>query len=193
MKTPRNSNVALVVRLIATSPDLPFRLATGFDEARQTAHGQVAALERYDMVAGIDMHGTEIEIKLRIEDPPRLIAAVERAGSRLVRAREFEDNRLYDFPQQDLMRREAMLRVRVVPGSALLTYKDSPRVEEGAKVRHEIEVRFDADGPLVAILERIGMVPQFRYQKYRTTWARGELKITLDETPIGNFTELEGP
>lgn len=145
------------------------------------------------MVAGIDMHGTEIEIKLRIEDPARLIAAVEKAGARLVRAREFEDNRLYDFPEQDLMRREAMLRVRVVPGSALLTYKDSPRVEEGAKVRHEIEVRFDADRPLVAILERIGMVPQFRYQKYRTTWARGELKITLDETPIGNFAELEGP
>jgi adenylate cyclase class 2 len=145
------------------------------------------------MLAGIDMHGTEIEIKLRIEDPARLIAAVEKAGARLVRAREFEDNRLYDFPGQDLMRRDAMLRVRSLAGGALLTYKDSPRVEEGAKVRHEIEVRFDADGPLVAILERIGMVPQFRYQKFRTTWARGDLEITLDETPIGIFAELEGP
>lgn len=139
------------------------------------------------------MHRTEIEVKLRIEDPARLIAAVERAGARLIRPREFEDNRLYDFPGKDLMRREAMLRLRTVAGRALLTYKDSPRIVGGAKVRREIEVRFDADGPLAAILERIGMVPQFRYQKYRTTWARGDLEITLDETPIGNFAELEGP
>lgn len=139
------------------------------------------------------MHRTEIEIKLRIEDPARLIAAVEKAGARLVRPREFEDNRLYDFPERDLMRRQAMLRVRTVPGYALLTYKDSPRVEEGAKVRDEIEVKFDADGPLALILQRIGMVPQFRYQKYRTTWHRGDLAITLDETPIGTFAELEGP
>jgi len=40
----------------------------------------------------------------------------------------------------------------------------------------------------------------FRYEKYRTTfrlpgskaWAKG-LLIELDETPIGNFVELEGP
>jgi len=145
------------------------------------------------MVSGIVMHRTEIEIKLRIEDPARLIASVEKAGAKLVRPREFEDNRLYDFPERDLMRRQAMLRVRTVPGSALLTYKDSPRVEEGAKVRDEIEVTFEADGPLAAILQRIGMVPQFRYQKYRTTWSHGDLTITLDETPIGTFAELEGP
>ena len=145
------------------------------------------------MVSGIVMHRTEIEIKLRIEDPARLIASVEKAGARLVRPREFEDNRLYDFPEQDLMRRQAMLRVRSLPGWALLTYKDSPRVEEGAKVRDEIEVKCDADRPLAAILQRIGMVPQFRYQKYRTTWSHGDLTITLDETPIGTFAELEGP
>jgi adenylate cyclase class 2 len=145
------------------------------------------------MVAGIVMHKTEIEIKLRIAEPARLIAAVDKAGARLVREREFEDNRLYDFPEHDLMRRESMLRLRTTPGSALLTYKDSPRVEEGAKVRDEIEVKFEADSPLAAILQRIGMVPQFRYQKYRTTWSRGDLTITLDETPIGAFAELEGP
>jgi len=139
------------------------------------------------------MQKTEREIKLRVEDPARLIAAVERAGARLIRPREFEENRLYDFPEHDLERRQAMLRVRTVSGSALLTYKDSPRLEEGAKVRDEIEVKFDADRPLAAILQRLGMTPQFRYQKYRTTWARGDLTITLDETPIGTFAELEGP
>lgn len=139
------------------------------------------------------MQRTEIEIKLRITEPDRLIAALDKTGARLVRAREFEDNRLYDFPECDLMRRQAMLRLRTVPGGGLLTYKDSPRIEDGAKLRDEIEVRFDAAGPLAAILQAIGMVPQFRYQKYRTTWSRGDLVITLDETPIGTFAELEGP
>ena len=135
----------------------------------------------------------EIEIKLRITDRPSLIAALERLGPRLVHEREFEDNQLYDFPDQSLQRRGAMLRLRTLSGGALLTYKDSPRVENGAKVRDEIEVPFPDGAPLALILKRIGMVPGFRYQKYRTTYDRQQLQITLDETPIGTFVELEGP
>jgi adenylate cyclase class 2 len=35
----------------------------------------------------------------------------------------------------------------------------------------------------------------FRYEKYRTEFARGSEPglVTLDETPVGNFMELEGP
>jgi adenylate cyclase class 2 len=45
------------------------------------------------------------------------------------------------------------------------------------------------------ILLALGYLPQFRYEKYRTTFEReGEPGIiTLDETPIGDFLELEGP
>jgi adenylate cyclase class 2 len=37
--------------------------------------------------------------------------------------------------------------------------------------------------------------PSFRYEKYRTEFAReGEAGVAvLGETPIGNFIELEGP
>jgi adenylate cyclase, class 2 len=42
----------------------------------------------------------------------------------------------------------------------------------------------------------LGLRVGFRYEKYRTTFAvRGkskELHVTLDETPVGNFLELEG-
>ena len=45
------------------------------------------------------------------------------------------------------------------------------------------------------ILRGLGLFPQFRYEKYRTTYILpriGSLKIELDETPVGNFLELEG-
>jgi adenylate cyclase class 2 len=44
------------------------------------------------------------------------------------------------------------------------------------------------------MLERLGYLPGFRYEKYRTKFATaGEPGIiTLDETPIGVFLELEG-
>lgn len=66
------------------------------------------------------------------------------------------------------------------------------------KVRDEIETVVTDAATLAAIFEGIGMHGWFRYEKYRTTyrlsarWAKG-LLIELDETPIGNFAELEGP
>jgi len=66
--------------------------------------------------------------------------------------------------------------------------------------REEIEVEVAEAGNLTRIFEGLGMSGWFRYEKYRTTfrmpdskaWASG-LLIELDETPIGNFVELEGP
>jgi len=68
------------------------------------------------------------------------------------------------------------------------------------KVREEIELEIGDAKALAAILERLGMQESFHYEKFRTTfrmpeqarWARG-LLIEMDETPIGNFVELEGP
>lgn len=68
------------------------------------------------------------------------------------------------------------------------------------KVREEIEVEVADAVTLARIFEGLGMRGWFRYEKYRTTfklpgsahWAK-DLLIELDETPIGNFLELEGP
>ena len=68
------------------------------------------------------------------------------------------------------------------------------------KVREEIEVEVAEAKALTQILEGLGLRGWFRYEKYRTTyrlpgsarWAR-DLLIELDETPVGNYVELEGP
>jgi adenylate cyclase, class 2 len=68
------------------------------------------------------------------------------------------------------------------------------------KVREELELEIGDAKELGTILSRLGMRESFHYEKYRTTfrmpdsarWAKG-LLIEVDETPIGNFMELEGP
>jgi adenylate cyclase class IV len=45
------------------------------------------------------------------------------------------------------------------------------------------------------ILSALSLRPSFRYEKFRTTYVLKDLrnlKIELDETPIGTFLELEG-
>ncbi|GAC1621326.1 MAG: hypothetical protein PVS2B2_20420 [Candidatus Acidiferrum sp.] len=72
------------------------------------------------------------------------------------------------------------------------------RVTVHHKVRDEIETVVTDAATLATIFEGLGMRGWFRYEKYRTTyrlrarWAKG-LLIELDETPVGNFVELEGP
>ena len=64
------------------------------------------------------------------------------------------------------------------------------------KIREEIES--DASDPdrLIALFERLGFRPVFRYQKYRTGYGLAfegrELEVEFDETPMGNFIEIEG-
>jgi adenylate cyclase class 2 len=68
------------------------------------------------------------------------------------------------------------------------------------KVREEIETEVGDAKALRVIFAGLGMRESFHYEKYRTTfrmpesarWAK-KLLIEVDETPIGNFVELEGP
>ena len=139
------------------------------------------------------MKKTEIEIKLKVEDPRAVEPRIRSLGARLVHPRQFEDNQLYDFPDFALKTRGAMLRLRTQDRESILTYKEAPRVEGGAKVRDEVEVSIGDPEMMATIIAKIGLRPLFRYQKYRTTYSYSDLLITLDETPIGFFLELEGP
>jgi adenylate cyclase class 2 len=93
-----------------------------------------------------------------------------------------------------------VVRVRTVPDGSWLTFKGPPRQEGTFKVREELETAL-LDGRIVLrILEQIGMEAWFRYQKYREEYVvqclkepRGKVHVALDETPIGNYVELEGP
>jgi adenylate cyclase class 2 len=63
------------------------------------------------------------------------------------------------------------------------------------KIREEHELSFENPDVMHCVLDGMGLKPWFRYEKYRTTFTLPRLKrllIELDETPIGDFLELEG-
>jgi adenylate cyclase class 2 len=62
-------------------------------------------------------------------------------------------------------------------------------------VREEHELCISNPEEMSKIFEALGLRPCFRYEKFRTTFSlpgMARLKLTLDETPIGVFVELEG-
>jgi adenylate cyclase, class 2 len=138
----------------------------------------------------------EIEVKLASGDLDRL----RNKGLRLTMetARHFEDNWLLDRPDRILLTQGAALRVRSVNGNGTVTYKGIVKEthESRLKVREEIETAVDKPERLIELFERLGYRRAFRYQKYRTgyclTFEGSKLKVLLDETPMGNFIEIEG-
>lgn len=136
----------------------------------------------------------EVEIKLPFIGPPALLDA----GFELIEVtpRHFEDNWLFDTAEGDLKVKGRALRVRQTPHGAVLTYKGRPAASDHFKIREEIELTVSDAESMILILERLGLKKHFRYQKYRTVYrvAAGEthLLAMFDETPLGDFLELEG-
>lgn len=134
----------------------------------------------------------ETEVKIQITGRKAFADRVVAAGLRLQTPRTFEDNLLFDRPDQELRGSGRLLRLRRYGKHWTLTYKSKSR-DSVYKVREEIETRVE-DGPqMQAILLGLGYQVVFRYQKYRTEWSDGSGHVVLDETPIGDFAELEGP
>ena len=137
----------------------------------------------------------EVEVKLPCDDVSRLTEA----GLKLerTRARHFEDNWVFKLPDGKL-RKGQYLRVRHTGNgygagrrhAGVLKYK-------GKKVREEVETAVAQPAKTVKILKRLGFQRSFRYQKFRTCYVvrlddGRTLQATFDETPLGNYIELEG-
>jgi len=136
----------------------------------------------------------EVEVKLAVrEDTAAVRGMLRRLGYRVHVARALEVNVLFDTPGQKLRRSGKLIRLRRLGGRHLLTFKGVSQASRH-KVREEIETEASNPRALEKILDRLGFHPVFRYEKYRTEFGRqGEPGVvTLDETPIGNYLEVEG-
>jgi adenylate cyclase class 2 len=100
-------------------------------------------------------------------------------------------NTLYDLPGQPLRKRGQLFRLRKYGSEWTLTHK-----AKGKAGRHKTRVEQEtkvADGiAMEAILFALHFKPTFRYEKFRAEWSDGKGHVVVDETPIGNFGEIEG-
>jgi adenylate cyclase class 2 len=134
----------------------------------------------------------EIEIKFRIEDPRALKRKLRDAGFRLVTKQTHEMNTLYDLPGEVLRSRRQLLRLRQYGSDWKLTHKAGKKTGRHSS-REELETEVSDGEKMDLILRALGYEPSFRYEKYRAEWTDGKGQVVLDETPIGNFGEIEGP
>lgn len=134
----------------------------------------------------------EVEIKFRVHDLDGLARSLRHSGFRMVTPRTHEMNTLYDLPGQPLRRRGDLLRLRKYGSSWTLTHKAKGKTGRH-KTRVENETRVADGAKMDAILHALTFVPTLRYEKFRTEWSDGQGHVVVDETPIGNFAEIEGP
>jgi len=136
----------------------------------------------------------ETEIKFRITDLAALAAKLRQLGFVEITPRTHEMNVLYDLPGHPLRARGDILRIRKYGDSWVLTHKAKSADNNGPhKVRVETETEVEDGAKLEAILRALQFEPVFRYEKFRAEW-QGECgHVVIDETPIGDFGEIEGP
>jgi len=134
----------------------------------------------------------EIEIKFRVADLRALARKLRGAGFRLVTSRTHEMNTLYDLPGGVLRKRKELLRIRKYGSDWTLTHKAGKRIGRHSS-REELETSLGDGKQMDAILRALGYAPSFRYEKFRAEWTDGKGQVVVDETPIGDFCEIEGP
>jgi len=138
----------------------------------------------------------ETEIKLRLtQGPERTRALLEQHGFRATGPRQLETDQTFDLPTGELRQSGRLLRLRSAGERWIVTYKGPPDAGTRHKSREEIEAAVSDGAAFAQILERLGYQRAFAYEKFRTTFKAADEDgiVTLDETPIGDFLELEGP
>ena len=134
----------------------------------------------------------EIEVKFRVASVGTLTRRLQAAGFSRKTPRKHEMNTLYDLPGEVLRRRKELLRLRHYGLDWTLTHKSRGRTARHSS-RRELQTSVANGRMMDAILRGLGYEPSFRYEKFRAEWTDGKGQVVVDETPIGNFCEIEGP
>ena len=133
----------------------------------------------------------EVEIKFPIEKVQALARKLRSAGFHLETRRTREMNTLYDLSGEVLRKRKELLRLRQYGSDWKLTHKSGGKRERHSS-REELETGVEDGKAMHEILQALGYSPSFRYEKFRAEWTDGKGNVVVDETPIGNFCEIEG-
>ena len=133
----------------------------------------------------------EQEVKFRLREARDGTAELEAIGAHIEKPRHFEQNVLYDHSDKRLRKRDEALRLRRVGDEAWLTWKGPHHGSGRIKQRREFETFLSDADAVEAIFEALGLVECFRYEKYRAIYRVGSAILTVDETPMGVFLEIE--
>jgi len=133
----------------------------------------------------------EREVKLGFDSVDEAREAVLAAGATPLRARRLQEDALLDTADGCLRQRRCVLRIRTEGAMSRVAFK-GPTQPSPFKTREEIETVVGDSATLLQLFAELGFTPSFRYQKYREEFAREDVIVAIDETPVGVFVEIEG-
>lgn len=131
---------------------------------------------------------TETEIKIRIDNIEQIKNKLLEMRAELFKKKALQVDEYFD-KKNALKRTDQVLRLR---DNSVLTYKGPKQKKNKLKIREEIEVMVDSGMYLKQILEKLGYVQTQKKEKYREAYIFHLTQICIDETPMGNFIEIEG-
>jgi adenylate cyclase class 2 len=134
----------------------------------------------------------ETEAKFYVQDLKGIKSRLRKINAQPTNARVLEKNIRFDLPDHSLRKAGRVLRLRE-DAETRMTYKGASEKEDGVLSREEIEFGVEDFKKAERLLESLGYVRLFYYEKYRTTYRAGKVHIMLDEMPYGDFVEIEGP
>ncbi len=134
----------------------------------------------------------EIELKVIFKNFKDIKKKLRDLKAKKINPKSFEKNIIYDHKNINLKRKGVLLRLRKFGKKNILTLKKASKGKEGFKVREEINLDVESFGKTETILKSLGFFETFSYEKWRENYAYKGLTISLDETKVGNFMEVEG-
>jgi adenylate cyclase class 2 len=102
---------------------------------------------------------------------------------------------VFDTPKKKLKKNSLLLRLRRTDNKNIVTFKrpaEKAVISSGYKIREEIETEVSDYEAMKSILTGLGYKPVFIYEKYREEFRGEDVVVLVDETPVGNFIEIEG-
>ena len=136
----------------------------------------------------------EVEVKIAVPSAGVARRRIRAVGFEVHAPRVFEVNVVWDTPALAFRNSGRLVRLRQAGKASTLTFKGRA-TDTIHKIREEIETTVARPQAMERILTEIGLRQMFRSEKYRTEFSEGSPRgvVTLDETPIGTFLEIEGP
>ncbi len=113
----------------------------------------------------------EVEIKLAVETAAKARALLRRVDFKVSAPRIFERNLVLDDDRGSLRESGLLLRVREAGKIVTCTFK-GPEIPGRHKRRVENEFTASDSGSCLAVFAGLGFREAFRYEKYRTEFAR---------------------
>jgi adenylate cyclase class 2 len=133
----------------------------------------------------------ELEVKFYITRPKQLEQRLDALGGKLSAQRVHEVNLRFDTPELALLKAGKLLRLRQ-DTQARVTFKGLGSIVGGARLRQELEFVVSDFKTAQATFEALGYQVTMMYEKHRTMYRLGNVDVTIDEMPYGDFAEIEG-